>query len=129
MAYPIQAQLSTVVDHVQEFSGQPVQLPPLRVTRIVAPSLVEVRDAREKSRYHFRMSEHDHLFVLLPAGTSVATRQAIVVSGLVRTVRGARVTGDWPGASDDLVKRHGNATLLIAARVETADGVDLLSRR
>ena len=93
MPSPIPVQLATVVNHIQELSRQPVQLPASRITRVVSASLVEVTDGREHSRWHFLVLEPDHLFVLLPAGARVATGQDIVVSGLVRTVRGARITG------------------------------------
>lgn len=126
---PIPVQLATVVDHIQELSRQPVQLPASRITRVVSASLVEVTDGREHSRWHFLVLEPDHLFVLLPAGARVATGQDIVVSGLVRTVRGARITGELPGGTDDLVKHHGNAALLVAMRAATADGVDLGTTR
>jgi hypothetical protein len=123
--YPIPVQLATVVDHTRELSRKLVQLPTSRITRVISPSVVEVTDAREHSRWHFLVLEPDHLFVLLPTGARVAAGQDIVVSGLVRTVRGARITGDLPAGTDDLVKHHGNAAMLVALRAATPDGADL----
>jgi hypothetical protein len=59
----------------------------------------------------------------------VAKGDNIALWGDVRTVRGARMSGALTGASNEVIERLGNATLLVARGVTTADGVDLVARR
>lgn len=125
--HPINLQLMTVVDHPAVLAGQSVRLPPSRVSRILSPRLVEVRDAREHGPYHFRHSgKYDRLLALLPAGASVSRGDFILLVGTVRTVRGANLTGGLAGVSGDVLEDRRNHALLVATSASTVDGASLL---
>lgn len=129
-SWPVGVQLMTVVDHAATLAGQRVELPPARVRRVLAPTLVVIGDSRERGNYRSRRAYRwDRLLVLLPSGTAVPRGDRIVVLGTVRTVRGAQLAGELRGVNEDVVKRCGNATLLVAESVATPDGVSLGGRR
>jgi hypothetical protein len=129
-AYPVSAQLVTVVEHADTLAGQLVQLPPSRVSRVLSQNLVEVRDAREHGPYHFHhSSKYDRLLVLMPPGAAVSRNDRIVIAGRVRTVRGASLTGQLTGIERDEIEDRGHHALLAATNVWTIDGVSLLGAK
>jgi hypothetical protein len=122
----VPAQLSTVVDHGNATLAQHhVVLPTLRVTRIVSPAVVELRDARERGGYRFHHWKDDRLLAVLPAGAKVQKGDQVLLSGVVRTVRGAALTGTVSGLSEDQLRDWKNRVLLVATTVTTPDGVPL----
>jgi len=125
--HAIRLRLSTLVDHFDLFAGQLVQLPPSRVSRILSPSLAELRDAREHGPFSFHHWDEDRVLVRLPPGAKVSRGDEIVLAGRVRTVGGARLTGELPGTDD--VEDRSNDVLLVATIVETVDGVNLAGRK
>lgn len=123
---PIYAQLATIVDHADTLAGQPVQLPPSRVSKILSSTLVELRDARERGPYRFHFSrKYDKLLVLLPPGVKLSRGDEVILAGRVRTVAGARTSGELTGVGDDVLKERRNRVLVVAAHVATVDGVSL----
>jgi len=127
--HPILLRLSMLVDHYDVFAGQLVQLQPSRVSRIVSPALAELRDAREYGPFNFHHWDDDRLLVRLPPGATVSRGDEIVLAGIVRTVGGARLTGELSGVpADDLDDRR-NEVLLLATIAETVDGVSLAGRK
>lgn len=124
---PVPVQLSTLVDHGDgTLAGHVVALPALCVSRIVSSSLVELRDAREDSRYRFHgFDRRDRLLAVLPAGANVQKGDNVLLSGIVRTVRGAGLTGELAGVAADWLKDRRNRVLLVAASVSTPDGIPL----
>jgi len=127
--HSIRVRLSTLVDHFDLFAGQLVQLPPSRVSRILSPTLAELRDAREHGPYSFHHWDEDRVLVRLPPGAKVARGDEIVLVGRVRTIGGARLTGELAGAREDDLEDRGNEVLLVATIAETVDGVSLAGRR
>jgi hypothetical protein len=124
--YPIDAVLSTVVDHPGEFAGQAVRLRAARVDRIVSGTLVKLMDAREDGPYHFHIFYcPDRLLAALPAGTKVSKGDVVVVTGRLKTMRGASHAQDMTGVSAEQVKKYGNRAVLVATSVTTRDGVSL----
>lgn len=128
--YPVSVQLATLVDHADTFAGQFVLLAPARVTRVVAPGLVELRDAREEGPYSFNLHDkHDRLLARLPAGVSVAEDDHVLVTGTVATVRGARAGGQLDAAASEKVRKRGNEALLVVSAVTTTEGVSAAGPR
>jgi hypothetical protein len=123
--YLIDVQLSTVADHPGEFTGQLVRLRSVRVERILSPTLVKLRDAREHGPYRLgTLFRPDRLIAVLPAGTKVAKGDVLVLAGTLRTVRGAALTPETAGKDEDVLK-HGNRPVLVATSATTIDGADL----
>ena len=129
--FPVGVQLATLADHADTLAGQFVVLPPVRVSRVVSPGLVELRDAREKGPYKFNLGDkRDRVLARLPAGATVAAGDYVVVTGIVATVRGAGVTGQLDDtAAGERVRRRGNEPLLLVNVVTTGDGVSLAGAR
>jgi hypothetical protein len=127
--HAIRLRLSTLVDHFDLFAGQLVQLPPSRVSRILSPTLAELRDAREHGPFSFQHWSEDRVLVRLPPGAKVSRGDEIVLAGRVRTVGGARLTGELAGAQEDDLEDRGNDLLLVATILETVDGVSLAGRK
>lgn len=125
----ITLRLSTLVDHVELFGGQLVQLPPSRVSRVFSATLVELRDARERGFYRFHHPGHDRLLVVLPAGARVSEGDRVILEGRVRTVSGARITGELSGVSEGTLDDRRHDALVVATGVFTLDGVSLAGRR
>ena len=126
--HAVRTRLSTVVDHVDLLAGRLVQLPPSRVTRVLSPTLAELRDPRQRGIHRLYWAR-DHVLVVLPAGTQVSEGDEIILEGWVRTVGGAVRTGELTGADEDLREDRRNEPLLVAARVATVDGVSLTGSR
>jgi len=126
--YAIRARLSTIVDHVDLLAGRLVQLPPSRVTRILSPTLAELRDPRQRGISELYWA-HDRVLVVLPAGAKLSTGDEIILEGRVRTVEGAIRTGELTGVDADLRESRRNEPLLVAARAATVDGVSLTGGR
>ena len=127
--HAIRLRLSTLVDHFDAFAGQLVELPPSRVSRILSPTLAELRDAREHGPFSFRHWDEDRVLVRLPPGAKVSRGDEIVLAGRVRTVGGARLTGELAGAREDDLEDRGNDVLLVATIAETVDGVSVAGRK
>jgi hypothetical protein len=128
--WPIGVDLMTLVDHSALFAGHRVGLPAARVERLVGPNLVLIGYPRRWGNYpSYRANRWDRLLVLLPSGAAVPRHDLLVVTGTVRTVRGAQVSGQLAGVNDAVLKQWRNAALLVAESVRTADGVDLGGRR
>ena len=126
---PVDAQLSTVVDHARSLAGQVVRLRAARIERVVSAGIVELKDAREDDSYRFHIYYYpDRLLAVLPAGTTAARGEVILVAGTLQTVGGAALTKQMPGASADLLK-HGNRPVLLATTATTVDGVALTAAR
>lgn len=127
---PVGVQLMTVVDHPATLAGQRVQLPPAQVKRVVAPNLVEIGDPSQHGSYrYYSANKYDRLLVLLPSAAAVDTGDLVVVTGSVRSVRGAQLSRQLAGVSDNAVKRYARRALLIADAMTTADGVSLVTGR
>ncbi len=90
--HAIRVRLSTLVDHFDLFAGQLVQLPPSRVSRILSPTLAELRDAREHGPFSFHHWDEDRVLVRLPAGAKILER------GRDRTGRPGE--NGWRGQAD-----------------------------
>ena len=132
---PITVQLMTVVDHPDVLGGQRVRVPVAQVKHVIGPRLVVVSEPRlvgidRTYRLDFRF---DKLLVLLPAGSALSRGQSIAVTGVVRTVAGARAAGlmvdDDAKQARKQLRWTGKAVLLVADSVETLDGVALIGRR
>lgn len=127
---PMRVQLMTVVDHGPELAGHLVELPPARVKRIIDGTLFVIADPHGHGNYHgYRPTRWDQVLVWLPTTAGLSRGEHVVVVGTIRTVRGARLSGELAGATDEFLKRYGNAPLLVADRVETPDGENILPRR
>jgi hypothetical protein len=114
-----------VADHPREFAGQAIRLRLVRVDRVISPTLVKLKDARENGPYHFgTLSRPDRLLAVLPAGARVAKGDILIVAGTLRTVRGAALSKEATGKDDKLVK-HGNRPVLVSTTATTIDGADL----
>jgi hypothetical protein len=123
--YPVEVQLATVADHPGEFAGQALRLRSVRVDRVLSPTLVKLKDAREDGPYHFgTLSRPDRLLAVLPAGTKVAKGDVLNVAGTLRTIRGAALSRGTAGKDEDVLK-HGNRPVLVAIAATTIDGVDV----
>lgn len=128
--HPISVGLPTVVDHPAEFARHLVRLAPAEVRRILAPTLIEVRDPERHGNYAFYApNRHDRLLVLLPSTVKVSQGDWLVVTGAVRVLGGARLSGEAGGIADDLARRRRNETLVIAETVSTVDRTSLVPRR
>lgn len=120
-------QLMTVVDHGPTLAGQRVHLPPVRVRRVLGPTLVVIEDLGGRHNY-YRSHRWDRLVVLLPPGAAVSRNEPIVVVGTIRTVHGAQLSGDLSSVREDVLEDSHNATLLVAESVRTPDGINLAGR-
>ncbi len=129
--YPIPVDLMTVIDQAAVLGGQRVRVREVRVKEVVGPRLVIVGHHRRRD---FDITYEpafplDKLLVLLPPSLSASPGELMAVTGIVRTVSGARSLGlpvvlDTKHAKTDPKRavRFGNRPLLVADSVETVDG-------
>jgi hypothetical protein len=132
--YPIGVHVMTVIDHADVLGGQRVRVPGVRVQRVIGPRLILVGESRARGiegSYgpDFRVGK---LLVLLPSAVALSRGQVLALTGIVRTVAGARADGlpvDEGVKDPKHRKRIGAAPLLVADAVETSDGVALAGKR
>ncbi len=139
---PVVVHLMTVTSHPGSFGGQRLAVPGVRVAYVVGPRLVVVGQPRTRAFDHTFDPEFrfDKLLVLLPGQVSLSRGQLIDVTGVLRTVAGARATGvpiDEALSQSDKGKRAkdskragrlANATMIVADSVQTLDGAVITGR-
>lgn len=134
---PITVQLMTVVDFPGALGGLRVRVPDVAVKYVIGPRLLVVGapPIRGIDRRYRPIFRYDNLFVLLPAGGTLARGQVITVTGHVRSVAAARAMGlPFDEAfkeekSGKQAEKMGNALVLVADTAESVGGTVLATGR
>ncbi len=139
---PVVVHLMTVASHPGAFGGQRLMVPGVRVAYVIGPRLVVVGQPHVRTFTHTIDPEfrYDRLLVLLPGPVSLSRGQLIDVTGVLRTVAGARARGvpidealsqSERGKRSKDAKRAGrvnNAGVIVADTIQTMDGSVVVGR-
>ena len=131
---PLTVRAAMLVDYIDGLAGQEVRILNARVVGVLESNAFLIEPA---TRYMKAMGHRDRVIVLIPNGALRADQELIVDStvtilGVVRTLVGVRMTGEvpWPvRLSKHEIERLEVRAAILAASVQTADGVELTDRQ
>ena len=133
-AAPILVRPATLAAQIGELAGQTVRVPYSRVVGVFNPRVFVVDTA---SRLPALPGNRGRVLVFVDPGAlrvadTMLVSSTVTVSGVARTLVGMQVTGEvaWPRElRPEVIERLEIRAAVLAASVQTAEGVELTSRQ